>query len=99
MIPMHKRFTIKNFIKLGYSKKKISEEMGCHRNTVRNIELENPVKEKVIRNKSNNCWDNHKEFIQELIDKDWSLVLIHQMLFMEKNYQNGYDSLRKYVKT
>lgn len=98
MIPMHKRFTIKNLIKLGYPKKRIAEEMECHRNTVRNIELENPVKERVSRNKSNNRLNDHKEFIQELLDKKLSLVLIHQKLMVEKNYQNGYDSLRKYVK-
>ena len=40
MIIMYKRIAIQNLIKVGWQKKDIAEEMGCHRNTVININKE-----------------------------------------------------------
>jgi len=98
MIIMHKRIAIQNYLKIGWQKKDIAKEIGCHRNTVANIAKENPVKEKMNRPEKSHPLDEHKEFIQDLLTKRLSLVRIHEELIREKNYHKGYDSLRKYVK-
>lgn len=96
---MHKRITIQNLIGLGLKKKVISEKMECHRNTVRNIEKENPVKEKVEQPEKKHSLDIHREYIQSGIDEGLTLVRIYEKLKEERGYEKGYDLILKYVKS
>lgn len=96
---MHIRNTIQSLIKIGRSKTEIGKLIGCHRNTVRNIGKEDPVKEKVSRNKSAHPLDRHRELIESWLEKKISLTRIHEELQKEYNYPLGYDSIRRYIKS
>ena len=99
MISMHKRITIQTLSKDGYKKQEMAEIAGCHRNTVRNIEKEYPIKEKVNRSGKKHPLDEHKEFIQERLDKKLSILRIYEDLVEKRNYKKKYDSVKKYIRT
>lgn len=99
MYAMNKRITIKNMIDMWYQKKDIANQIWCHRNTVTNIEKENPIKERVEQNNKIHPLDKHKEFIQNKLDQKLSLIRIHQDLMMNTDYNRWYDALAKYVKS
>jgi len=95
---MHKRIAIQNYLKMGWQKKDIAEEIGCHRNTVSRIAKENPIKEKMLYSEKKHPLNEYKGFIEELLNKRLSLVRIHEELIREKNYDRSYDSLRRYIR-
>lgn len=99
MITMHKRITIQTLLKLGHKKQNIADEMGCHRNTISNIAKEDPIKDQISKGSQSHSLDKHKDYIQDKINKELSLVRIHQDLSSEKQLKQSYDSLRRYVKT
>lgn len=95
---MHVRNTIQSLIKLGHTKTEISKLIGCHRNTVSNIENEDPVKSEPKQREINHPLDEHREFIEKWLSKKITLVRIYEKLQKEHNYPYQYDSLRRYVK-
>jgi len=96
---MEKRITIQSLVKAWFQKKGIANIIWCHRNTVRNIQNENPIKNKVIQDSKIHQLDQYKDFIQSKIDQKLSLVRIHEELKSNMNYDKWYDALFKYVKT
>lgn len=99
MISMPQRITIQSLIKLGWEKIDISKEMGCHRNTVRNIGKENPIKEKVSQPNKKHSLDEYRKYIESWLSEGLSFVRIHEKLREERGFQKGYDLLLKYAKS
>ena len=96
---MHKRITIQNLSKIGQKKQLIAKEFGCHRNTVRNIEKENPIKEKVNRSAKKHPLNEHRDFIESLLEKKLTIKRIYEELVEKKNYTKKYDNVKKYIRT
>lgn len=96
MLPMHKQITIKTLYGQGKKSNDIARDMGCHRNTVRNIRVKDPV-EKQSRNKPS-IFTLYREQIRDWQTKKVSLVRMHELLRETYGITRSYDGLRKYVK-
>lgn len=95
---MYQQITIKTLNNQGFKQKQIASQMGCHRNTVKNIlEREKPI-EKLTRNKAS-YFDKFKDKIKELLDKNISRLRIHEILEEEYQCEKKYISLCKYIQT
>ena len=92
-------YTIKTLSERGYSKRKISKELGIHRNTVNRILEQASVgkmePEPIARSK---LLDQYKEHIEELIERRKTAVLIHEDLTNKKSVKVAYPTVVKYVR-
>ena len=92
-------YTIKTLSERGYSKRKISKELGIHRNTVTKIldqTSEGKMEpEPLARSK---LLDQYKEQIEQLIERGKSAVLIHEDLTRKYSVPVAYPTVVKYVR-
>ena len=94
---MYQQITIKTLAKQNKKQTEIATEMGCHRNTVRNIINRPTVMEKSIRNKIS-YFDQYHDQIKEFLAKKVSQLRIYEILLEEYHFQRTYDSLSKYIR-
>ncbi len=92
-------YTIKTLSERGYSKRKISKELGIHRNTVTRI-LEKAsagkmAPEPIARSK---LLDQYKEHIDQLIERGKTAVLIHEDLTRRYSVKVSYPTVVKHVR-
>jgi transposase len=92
-------YTVKTLFKKGYSKRKISKELGVHRNTVTKI-LANASSENIgpkpfARSK---LLDNYKEQIETWMGQEKTAVLIHEYLLRKCSVNVAYPTVVKYVR-
>jgi len=93
---MYQQITIKTLHKQGIKHSQIANQLGCHRNTIRNVlQRENPL-EKQTRQKPSTL-DTHKEQIQKWMKEDITNLRIHELL--QENYvvKITYTALCKYI--
>ena len=92
-------YTIKTLSERGYSKRKISKELGIHRDTVTKIlEQASAGKmepEPITRSK---LLDQYKQHIEHLIERGKSSVLIHEDLTRKYSVPVAYPTVVKYVR-
>ncbi len=96
MLTMYQQITIQTLAKQGKKKTEIAREMGCHRNTVRNIILVGSVREKQTRVKPSYFAPYHDQ-IKEWADKQVSNLRMYELLTETYHLTRTYDSLCKYV--
>lgn len=96
MLTMYEQITIKTLAKQNKKQTEIAAEMGCHRNTVRNI-VNHPVIEKATRNKSS-YFDQYHDKIKVWQDKGVSHLRIFELLGETCKLERNYDSLCKYIR-
>lgn len=97
MLNMYQQITIKTLKKQGEKNTAIAGQIGCHRNTVRNILLREKLVAKQTRNKAS-YFDSFHDKIKELLDKKVTRLRIWEILTEEDGMQRAYDSLCKYIK-
>lgn len=96
MLTMYQQITINTLVKQGQKKTLIARELGCHRNTVRNVILRKSVKEKQTRKKSS-YFTFHHDQIKEWVEKDVSNLRMYEILKETCQISRSYDSLCKYI--
>lgn len=96
MLTMHQQITVKTLFKQGIKQTEIARELGCHRNTVRNIILRETVTEKQTRDKSSYFNPYHSQ-IGEWVKKDVSNLRMYEILKETYKITRTYDSLCKYI--
>jgi transposase len=109
MLTVYHQITIKTLDKQGKPHTHIARELGCHRNTVRNVIKRKEVVEKQNRHKPS-YFDAYRDKIKELLDKKTTRLRIQKILNEEcgvdlptppegRYGQTGrsYDSLCKYI--
>ena len=96
MLNMNYQITIKTLKKQGYKNTKIAEQIGCHRNTVRNILDKPKIVEKQTRNKDS-YFEQYHDDIKNLLDQKVSRVRIHEILNDKYCLSRTYDSMCKYI--
>lgn len=96
MLTMYQQITIKTLSKQGVKQTEIARELGCHRNTVRNIIHKEKVTEKQTRSKSS-YFDPYHGRIKEWLDKKVSNLRIYELLKEMHGISRTYDSLCKYI--
>ena len=96
MLTMYQQITIKTLARQGVKQIEIARELGCHRNTVRNIIHNKTVTEKQARNKSS-YFDPYHDRIKEWLDKKVSHLRIYELLQESDGITRTYDSLCKYI--
>jgi len=95
---MHTRITIKNLLTLGRTKSSIAKELGVHRHTVRNIEKEDVLKEKVERSQKEHVLDKYQDYIMNKLDiVGLSYLRIQEDIKREKGIVVSYDVMRYYI--
>jgi len=99
MLNMYKQVTIHTLKKQGEKNTKIAGQLGCHRNTVRNILLKKGFVEKQTRDKPS-YFDSYKEKIKEILDKNKKItkLRIWEILNEEYLFEKDYSTLCKYIK-
>ncbi|MEK9143839.1 MAG: IS21 family transposase [Patescibacteria group bacterium] len=96
MLTMYQQITIQTLAKQGKKKTEIAREMGCHRNTVRNIILVGSAREKQTRVKHSYFAPYHDQ-IKTWVDKDVSALRMYELLIETHHMTRTYDSLCKYI--
>ncbi len=96
MLTMYQQITIKTLAKQGVKQTEIARELGCHRNTVRNIIHKEKVTEKQTRDKSS-YFDPYHEQIDGWLKKKVSNLRIYELLKEMYGISRTYDSLCKYI--
>ncbi len=96
MLTVYQQITIKTLANQGEKKSRIAKQIGCHRNTVRNVLNRKRVIEKQIRSKPS-CFDAYSDQIKAWLDQKVTRRRIHEMLSEEYGKQKSYDSLCKYI--
>ena len=99
MLNMYKQITIHTLKKQGEKNTAIAGQLGCHRNTVRNILLKKKFIQKQTRNKPS-YFDLYKEKIKEFLDngsKKISKLRIWEILTQEYGFKKDYSTLCKYI--
>lgn len=96
MLTMYQQITVKTLAKQNKKHTEIAAELGCHRNTVRNIVNRDIVVEKGTRNKSS-YFDQYRDQIKEWLDKKVSHLRIYELLRETEKIERTYDSLCKYI--
>ena len=96
MLTMYQQITIKTLHNQGEKKGDIARQMGCHRNTVRNILQKDNFVEKQTRQKSSQ-FDVYKDKIKEWKKGDVTVRRMFEMLGAEYAYTGSYDGLCKYI--
>lgn len=97
MLTMYKQITIHTLVRQGQKKTVIARDMGCHRNTVRNILLVGSARETQTRRKPS-AFAPYRDQIKAWRDKRVSLVRMYEILTETHGLTQAYDSLRKYIK-
>ena len=96
---MYKQVTIHTLKKQGEKNTTIAGQLGCHRNTVRNILLKKKFIQKQTRDKPSH-FDLYKEKIKEFLDnrnKKISKLRIWEILTQEYGFKKDYSTLCKYI--
>lgn len=96
MLTVYKQITIKTLSKQGEKKTQIAKQIGCHRNTVRNVIKRDGIIEQQTRNKPS-VFDFHHNKIKDYLEKKVTRVRIHEILQEEYQLRRSYDSLCKYI--
>ncbi len=96
MLTMYQQITIQTLAKQGRKKADIARELGCHRNTVRNIILVGSAREKQTREKPSYFASYHDQ-IKEWADKKVSNLRMYEILTEVHHVTRTYDSLCKYI--
>lgn len=96
MLSMYQQITIQTLAKQGRKKTDIAHELGCHRNTVRNIILVGSAREKQTREKPSYFVSYHDQ-IKEWVDKKVSNLRMFEILSETYPITHTYDSLCKYI--
>lgn len=96
MLTVYQQITIKTLAKQGEKQTVIARQIGCHRNTVRNISLREGVVEKQTRRKPSRL-DPYREEIKEWLEQGVTRRRIHELLTEEYQVTKSYDTLCKYV--
>lgn len=96
MLPMYKQITIQTLYGQGKKSIDIARDMGCHRNTVRNIRTKTPVTTQTRHKPS--TFASYRDQIMDWQNKKVSLVRMHELLRETYGITHTYDGLRKYVK-
>jgi len=94
---MNDQITIRTLHKQKVSNVDIAEQMKCHPNTISNIINRKTLIEKPTRHKPS-VFEPQKETIKEWLDKELTLVKIHEKLAGEYHIHGSYDALRRFVK-
>jgi len=97
MLNMYKQITIKTLSNQGQKNTGIARQIGCHRNTVRNILLKKKVIAKQVRSRSS-YFSPLREKIKELLDKKITRLRIYEILQEEYEFKRDYSTLCKYIK-
>lgn len=93
---MYKQITIQTLHKQGIKPSEIARQLGCHRNTIRNVlHRENPI-EKQTRQKPSSL-ATHKDQIKEWMDKEITNLRIHELLQETYSVQITYTALCKFI--
>lgn len=93
-------YTVKTLNKKGYSKRKISKELGIHRNTVSKILSEVSSGDDYPKPFSRSrLLDNYKDQIETWISQDKTAVLIHEYLLTKYSVNVAYTTVVKYVRS
>jgi len=96
MLSMYEQITVKTLAKQNRKQTEIAAEMGCHRNTVRNIINRPDVIERATRNKPS-YFDQYREKIKTWVDKKVTHRRIFELLGETNALERRYDSLSKYI--
>ncbi len=96
MLDIYKQITIKTLHKQGVKPSAIVKQMGCCRQTVRNVLQREKIIEKQIRVKPSS-FDFHKDQIKAWLDKEITSLRIHELLQENYNTQKTYSALRRYI--
>ncbi len=75
MLTVYQQITIKTLAKQGEKKARIARQIGCHRNTVRNILQRENIIEKQTRDKSS-IFDPYKTQIKKWLDQKVTRIRI-----------------------
>jgi len=97
MLTMYQQITIKTLALQHKKQTEIATELGCHRNTVRNI-INRPVVEKPTRNRPS-YFNQYRDQIKEWLTKKVSQLRIHEILVETYQVKQTYDSLSKLTGT
>lgn len=93
---MYKQITIKTLVKQGERQAAIARQIGCHRNTVRNVRLRPEVIEKQVRHKPSYL-DSYRDRIKEWLDQGVTRRRIYELLAEGYKTVGSYDALCKYI--
>lgn len=96
MLSMYEQITVKTLAKQNKKQTEIAAEMGCHRNTVRNIINRPSVIEKATRDKPS-YFDQYHDQIKAWVDKKVTHRRIFELLGETYTLERKYDSLSKYI--
>lgn len=96
MLTMYQQITIKTLAKQGVKQTEIARELGCHRNTVRNIIHKDQVIEKQTRDKSS-YFNPYHDQIRQWLSKKVTCLRIYELLKESYCISRTYDSLCKYI--
>jgi len=94
---MYQQITIKTLAKQNIKQTKIAAELGCHRNTVRNIINRPTTTEKFTRDKPS-YFDQYHDEIKAWLDKKVTQLRIYELLVENYQLNRTYDSLSKYIR-
>lgn len=97
MLTMYQQITIQTLAKQGRKKTEIARELGCHRNTVRNIIRYGQARERQTRHKTSYFAPYHDQ-IKEWTQKEVSSLRIYELLKETYGIHRTYDSLCKYIR-
>jgi transposase len=96
MLTMYKQITIQTLHKQGVKQADIAKQLGCHRNTVRNVLRRQSLMEKQTRQKPSQ-FDHYKERIKEWLDQKITNLRIHELLTERHGVIQTYTTLCKYI--
>jgi len=96
MLTMYQQITIKTLARQGVKQTEIARDLGCHRNTVRNIIRRNGLISEQIRDRSS-YFDPYHNQIKEWLEKDVSNLRMYEILKETYGIERTYDSLCKYI--
>ncbi len=97
MLTMYQQITIKTLHKQGAKKSQIARELGCHRNTVRNVLQRDTLTEKQTRVRAS-VYTPYNTQIKEWLDKKISRLRIHELLEDKYSTKSDYTTLCKYIR-
>lgn len=96
MLSMYEQITVKTLAKQNKKQTEIAAELGCHRNTVRNIINRPGVIERATRDKPS-YFDQYRAQIKNWLDKKVTHRRIFELLGETYHLERRYDSLCKYI--
>jgi len=96
MLTMYQQITVKTLVAQGEKKTDVASQIGCHRNTVRNVLSREPI-EKQTRNKLS-FFTTYHDVIKKCLKEDkLTRLRIYETLRDEHGVNKTYDSLCKYI--